>query len=698
MEMFFCPDSVAVIGVSSSITNLASRILSNLKLFRFSGKIYAVGPREEEVEGFPVMDSVRDLPEGIDLAVLLVPARQIPDIAEECGKKGIKNLIVESGGFREFEGKGSDVEERLLEVCKRYGIRFIGPNCIGTINTKNGLCSAFFGFSCPLQPGDISVLAQSGGVGISYATDLSGELVGINKFASYGNGLDTDEVDLIEYLGRDKSTRIISAYIEGIERGREFMRVVSRLEKPIVVLKSNTQPMANPIAASHSAALSGDERVLDAAFRQAGVLRVPNSLIWTNVSKQLQMPLMKGNRLAILSRSGGHAVLATDAAAKIGFDLPEFPPSFFEAVSQYFENSVIHLQNPLDLGQIFFHPVLSHILEETLKLDEVDGILFVHMYTRAHDSDLARMVISQIPALMEKYGKPISTVLFTQRDERQYIRENYKLPLFRSPWHAVQAMGYSRDAWLALKNRRPFEARPLKPDNEAARVVLGAALAEKRNPTLEEALDLVEASGIRRAKHVAVSSREELAAAGEKLGYPVVLKIVHDQASHKTEVGGVEMNCRDAEDLENAWDRMTDSLLKKEISGGLQRAIVQKMAPSGWEFLVGGRRDPNFGPVVLAGFGGTLAEAVDDVGVRVAPLTEKDVQHLLRDTKASRLLDGFRGRPPADRDALQNLILKISRLMVEVEDVEELDLNPVIVHEAGKGLTVVDARVILKNR
>ena len=696
MDKLFYPESVAVVGVSSSITNLAKRILFNLRRFHFTGRVYGVGPRDEDVEGFRLFPSIKDIPDSIDLAVLLVPANSVPKVVEECGEKGIRHLVIESGGFRELDGVGSATEEKLLHVCAKYGIRFVGPNCIGIINRENGLCTPFARLLSPFHEGGISVISQSGGVGQSYITELTSEFVGLNKFISFGNGLNIDEVDLVEYLSRDPGTKVISCYLEGLSRGRELLRVVSRMNKPVVMLKSNTHERTHYVAASHSAALSGDEQVLDAALRQVGALRVMESQEWANVTKQLTMPLMRGNRLAILSRSGGHAVLATDAAHHFGFEIPPFPPEFFEACSPYFQKSVIRLQNPLDMGQVFFHPAIAHIMEECLKLDTIDGVLLIHTYDAEQENDLAHLFLSQILPKVKKYNKPVTLVLYTQRAERHFVRETYRLPLFRTPYQGVQALAHSRDAVKGAARRRAFDATEKRVRNQVRADFLAKVKNEGRSIlNLNESLEFMNLYGIPLAPHHVVSTQEEAVKAADKLGYPVALKLVHDEASHKTDTGGVQLNLKNEDGLRSGWSEIASAAKKAGLSGGLTCAVVQKMSSQGWEMFLGAKRDVNFGPIVMVGSGGILAEVVRDVAVRVSPINREDAEEMLQETKAVKLLDGFRGSPPADKKALIDLLLLISGILLEHDDIVELDLNPVFVHPENQGLTIVDARIVL---
>ncbi len=689
MDKFFFPESVVVVGVSSSHTNLARRILANLKRFGFTGRIYAAGPRPEEVEGFKPYKSVLDIEDKIDLAIVLTPAAVVPQIAEECGRKGITHMLIESGGFGEFEGDGSPTEKKLLEVCRRHGIRFVGPNCIGIINRENGLCTPFARVLDRFVKGGLSAISQSGGVGASFIMDMTLDFVGVSKFVSFGNAVDVKEHDLIEYLSDDPETEVIAAYLEGLSDGRKLLETASRVKKPIVMLKSNRHQSSKKIACSHSAALAGDDRVCRAAMQQAGVLLAQDYMSWTNITKQLFLPPMRGKRLAVLSRSGGHAVLAADAIDEFGFELPAFPQSFFEAVKEYFQGGIIKLQNPLDMGQIFYHPILAHIIEEALKLNEIDGVLFIHTYDAQEEGDIVHTMLSQIPDLIRRYSKPVTVVLHTQREERTYVRENFRIPVFRTPRFAVEAMHYSRinHEYVNSKKAWPYVSK----DPDIDRLALpGAALEAGRDLTLSESLEFCEAAGLKLAPWRRVISLNEALQAASGLGYPLALKLCSSETSHKTDVGGVRLGIRNDSELREAWGRL------EEISDAALEAVLQKMSEPGIEMIVGGKTDDSFGPVVLVGSGGIMTELLEDVSARVAPIDIDDANEMIEELKGVRMLKGFRGFPPADTKALATLIAKVSGIIHQVEAIAELDLNPVIVHADGEGFSIVDARVILK--
>ena len=364
LSHFFYPRSIVVIGVSPERTNLGKNILQNCLTFEYSGEVLSAGIKEGVVYGQRIHPSVEALDRPVDLAVILTPARTVPGILEQCGRKGIRWAVIESGGFSELGEDGTVIEQACCEVAKRYGIRFVGPNGIGVANLENGLALPFWPLREDLKTGPVSVLAQSGGVGLSYLGFLAEESIGVNKFVSMGNKLDVDENDLLEYLIQDEGTRVILLYLEGFTDGRRFLEIASRSGKPILVHKSNRFETSASIAHSHTTALFSDDILVDNALKQAGCIRVNTMNEAMDYIRALTMPPLRGNRLAVVSRSGGHAVIAADACAHYGFELPSFPAELLEKVEKRLRAHVIRLQNPLDLGDLFdldFYEYLSLI-------------------------------------------------------------------------------------------------------------------------------------------------------------------------------------------------------------------------------------------------------------------------------------------------------------------------------------------------
>ena len=400
MEKFFYPRSMVVIGASVTRMNLGHIIVLNNRRNGYEGNIYGVGREEGDISGAPVYDSVDKIPEVPDVAIIISPAQTVPDFMEACGKKGIKRIVIESGGFSEYSEGQNILEEKLLEIADRYNIRFIGPNCIGTVNFDIKMMMPFGFF--PLTPagGRVAMIVQSGGIGGSYLKEFGDNAIIPGKFASIGNKLQIDEVDVLDYMIKDEKTDIITMYMEGFKRGRAFFDLALLSDKPIIVQKSNRSDLAAKIAQSHTTALSADDAVVDGGFRQAAVIRAEDDIDFINAVKIIRLPLMKSRRVAVLSRSGGHAVLTVDACAKFGFSLVDFPPAFIETVKTIYHTRVIAHQNPLDLGEIFDYTIFTKILEEALKLPDVDGVLFNHLYISTYEAEMSREFLGNVGRLV----------------------------------------------------------------------------------------------------------------------------------------------------------------------------------------------------------------------------------------------------------------------------------------------------------
>ncbi|HDM77597.1 MAG TPA: CoA-binding protein, partial [Deltaproteobacteria bacterium] len=380
MRGFFEAESVAVIGVSASPTNLGRAIVYNLTEFRFPGVVYPVGPKGGAFMGHKIYRSVLEIPDPVDLAVILIPAPTIPEVLKECGEKGIKRVVIESSGFSEFADDRKKLEEEILDIADEYGIRFVGPNGIGLINLENGLAVPFMPFEFEYPLGKVAVLAQSGGIGACMLNALAFENIGFSKFVSMGNKLDVNENDLLNFLMEDTSTDTIFIYLEGLTSGRKLMELASSCSKPLIIYKSNYTKASSRIAKSHSASLTSDKKAVDAAFKQAGIFQADSIRESIELIKAFELKPMRGRRLAIISRSGGHAVVAADAAASYGFDLVAFHEEIVKLVEEHSRAGVIKPQNPLDLGDLFELNLYEKILDLALAKDDIDGVCFIHNY------------------------------------------------------------------------------------------------------------------------------------------------------------------------------------------------------------------------------------------------------------------------------------------------------------------------------
>ena len=698
MNGLFCAESVVVVGVSESADNLGQNVMANLVNLGYQGKIYAVGPRGGEVLGHPVYRTIAALPGNPDLAVILTPARFVHDMLVQCGEKGARWAVIESAGFRELGTEGEMLEREIIEASKKFGLHFVGPNCVGMMNTANGLYTTFVAFETPLRRGKIGVFAQSGGVGLSLVERLCTSGTGISKFVSMGNKLDLDEADYLAYLMDDAETAVIYFYLEGFKRGRSFADLARRCSKPIILHKSNTGAMSLTIAQSHTAVLAADDQVVDAVCRESGILRVHSVSEAVRAAKGFCLPPLKGKNLAVLSRSGGHAVVAADVCASYGFSLPPLERDTLNEAQSRSRAGVIRLGNPLDLGDIFDLPFYISVVEKVLGQHNIDGVVFIMVSQMAIEREVTRRLVESLAELSRQAGKPVATVMEIPLEERALLEKSSSSPFFLEPAEAVKAL-----AVLSEWSKTDASDR-LKPESDVSAAPSHGALTipvkkiekwfkdiqkQNRQPLLHEALDLLDLTGIpavpwRMARHL-----NEAIEASEALGFPVALKAVSPSLLHKSDKGGLALDVRDAKSLRNEWRRL------HKVSDDVVGIVVQKMAPASRELVIGGKRDPSFGPVVLTGLGGIMVEVMKDVSIRLAPIDTGAAMKMLGELSGKRILGRFRGMCEADIEAAARILVQVSLLMHHFPQILEMDLNPVSLDDEGKGAVALDARLLM---
>ncbi|MBT8489414.1 MAG: CoA-binding protein, partial [Deltaproteobacteria bacterium] len=437
MHTLFYPKSVMVVGVSSDQFNLGKQIVDNLDRFGFQGPVYPVGHEGGELNGRKISRRIEDVDAVPDLAVFLIPARYIPDALDVCGEKGIRYAVIESAGFNEYGGVGTDLKQKVLNVAGKWGIRFVGPNCISIINLENGMTLPFV----PLDPsmtkkGHVSLASQSGGVIFDSIRLFDFENIGFDKLISMGNKLNLNENDYLDFLVSDQGTHIIGLYLEGISDGRALMNHAFQTEKPILVLKANTNASSSAVARFHTAALAGDDQVADAAMRQAGLLRVQNLQELMDCFKIFSLPVMKGSRLAVLCRSGGQAVLFADATHRHDFQLAQLSDGFFEMVRKETRAGVIRMTNPLDLGDVFDVNIHIGIMEKALREEEVDGLVFGHLYVSEMELEATEKLIKAARSLSLKYGKPVVFAMISEREQWFRMKHIADFPVYYEPDYA----------------------------------------------------------------------------------------------------------------------------------------------------------------------------------------------------------------------------------------------------------------------
>jgi acetate---CoA ligase (ADP-forming) len=678
MKEFFFPGSVLVFGVSDGSANLGKEVIKNLNRFGFGGPVHGIGRKEMMVEGRQVYSDVERVPGAPDLAVLLVPAAGIVDAIRECVKKGITHVVIEAGGFSELGPERRALEEEIRELADGNGVACMGPNCIGVINIENGLCMPFVPFDPQeLRKGKNSFIAQSGGLVHEMVRRCSADNVGLTKVTSIGNKLMVDENDVLQYLLQDQETDVVGVYLEDIKNGRRLMNLALGTTKPVIVLKGNASPSAREIARFHTAALLGDEAVTEAALRQASIHQVKSPQEMIECFKIFSLPLMKGPRIAVLSRSGGQSVLLADEAYRYGFSLSTLSSELFDMIGERSKGSVIRRTNPIDLGDIFDESFYLDVVDKALQDDGVDGAVFFFDYElnnyRAFD------IMEGVERVCRLRQKPVVLCMVPDRDNWFKVRYSSSFPFFSEPERGLSALRRSlaHHARITAENGGAVLAHSVY--KESGRLAVSSS---RRIAPARETFSLMDSHGIPTIEYELVRTAEEGIAAAQRMGYPVALKQVEPFILHKTEVGAIQLNIADDGGLRQLF---------AEGKGDLY--LLQKMAPKGVETIIGGKRDGEFGPVIVFGLGGIFVEVLKDVTMRVAPVDEASAREMIGEIKGAGLLKGARGTPPADLEALTKAIVNVSELFVAHPEVASLDVNPFVVFQKGSGGCALDVKM-----
>jgi acetyltransferase len=694
MKGFFYPKSVVVIGVSEKPTNMGRMIVKNMITKGFNGQVHAVGPGGGVILGRPIRRSVKDISFPMDLAVILTPAHTIPQLVGECGERGIRRMVIESAGFSELSRERKSLEEELLTIARKHDIRFIGPNCIGLVNTENGLATPFVSVSTHFQTGKVSVISQSGGVALNYMDALAFEGVNFNKVTSIGNKLNVNEIELLDYfVNEDRGTEIICMYLEGLKNGRKLIDIARSSKKPIIVHKSGIGRAGAASAASHTGSLASDDRIVSSAFKQAGMIRVRSTGMMMDLVKIFELPPMKGRNLAIVSRSGGHGVIAADTAEHFEFNLPPFPEEDLKLIKQHVRGGVINLRNPLDLGDLFDLSIYEVIAQQILSSNHIDGLVLVHGYSEA-EKDASRQFMSRVKELSEIHHKPVALCLNIDDEETAYLRRNFDFPFYNSPEHGTMSLNVSYRTHLYREAHKTFVPHHRAVDTEPASIILDGAKAEDRNPSQVECFDILKYYDFPVPEYRGAETAGGAADAAEKIGFPVVLKVDVPSIVHKSDVGGIIMNLNTAEEVTAAFNGLQARLDSHLAEGEGFAALVMKQANLvGQEVIFGVKQDATFGPVLLFGLGGIFAELLEDVSLRVLPLDRTDAVEMIQEIRGYEALVGARGTARKDIDSLVDQLLSLSQMAQDFPQIKEIDLNPVMSNE--KGCLALDARFIL---
>ena len=690
---FFSPEGVAIIGASTNPSKLSHGILKNMTLYGFAGGIYPVNPQADEILGLKTYPEVTRVPDPVDLAVVVLPAPMTPPILHACGERGIKAVIIISGGFREVGGSGIKLEEECRQIAAQYGMRLIGPNCVGTLDLHTGLNTTFIE-GVPAT-GSIGFLSQSGAVCGGVVDYIADKYVGFSHFASLGNELDVDETDMIAFFGEHPEVKVIAAYVEGIQDGEKFIRVAGEVsrQKPIVMLKAGRSGAGARAVSSHTGSLAGAYSAYQAAFKQAGVIEVENLPALFDVAWALScQPLPRGNRVAIFTNAGGPAALASDALAANGFTLGDIKEGQQARLAEKLNPSA-QVSNPVDmLGGAESHE-FEHCLATLLHDDGFDVFLPMLVPQALVDpAEVARAIASQA----SRTDKTVLACMVGEKSlgsARQVLHQN-KVPMNifpEVPGEVLGAMGRYA-GWVAKERLEPVTFTDI--DAQA----VAEALAQSDAAVLGEASTrpLLEAYGLDLIPGGVAKNPEEAVQIAEQTGFPVAIKIVSPQILHKSDKGGIQLNLKNAAEVRQGVAAMENVIHQNAPEAEIHGYLVEQMALKGMEVIVGMRRDPTFGPLMMFGFGGVTVELFKDVGFGVAPLTTDQALEMIQSTRAGRLLEGYRGGEVYDLEAVTEAILRLSQFALDHTEVSEVEINPLLVLPKGKGAKVLDARIILK--
>ena len=695
LDAIFAPKSVAVLGVTTTPGTVPYDIFYNILTSGYRGTLYPVAPGKRSVCAVRAYRYVLDIEDPVDLAVIVFPAEVVDRALEQCGKKGIKAAIVISAGFREIGPEGVQREERLKAICAEYGIRLIGPNCLGVINTDPAVqLNASFARKMPMA-GRIAFLSQSGALCTAVLDYAREKQIGFSKFVSFGNKAGVSETDLFEYLHQDPQTDVILLYLEELREGRKLLEVARRVTrgpnaKPILAIKSGRTPQGADAAASHTGSLAGEDPICDAVFQEAGIVRV-NTIdeMFNAAIMYAYQPMPHGNRLAIVTNAGGPGVMATDAAVSMGLAVPRLAESTQQRLREPLP-ATANVKNPVDvIGDARadrYQAALRHVLDDP-QIDQVLVILTPQSMTDIEA--IARGIVE----IGRNATKPIACSFMGAEDVASGIRllQEAHLPHYILPEWACAAMAAVQRirAWRALELDEPEQ---LPVDRAAARIIDSAPAGYLEEP---EALAVLAAYGLPVPQHRLCTDADEAAQFADQIGYPVVLRIVSPQVVHKWDVGGVVLNLQEASAVRSAFEQMVQRVRQAVPQAEIRGAVVRRMIPPGHEVILGVKRDPSFGPVLMFGLGGLYVELFKDVTFGLAPISRGGAQRMLRQVKAFKILEGLRGSPPADVENIRQCIQRLGQLAADFPRISELDINPLIVGPKQQGNTVADVRIRL---
>jgi acetyltransferase len=696
LDNFFEPESVAVIGASRDPEKLGYAVLDNLQKGGFEGTLYPINPKAEEILGLQAYGSVLDTPGPVDMAIIVVPSKIVPHVLRECGEKGTSAVVIITAGFREAGREGLERERELIDIAEEYELRLIGPNCLGVIDTETPLNATFAAGMPPGGP--IAFMSQSGALGTAVLDLAMAGRIGFSKFASLGNKADVSETDLLKAWGDDPNSRVILIYVEGLPDGQAFMEVAREVtrHKPVVAIKSGVTKSGSRAVSSHTGSLAGSEAAYKAAFKQIGVTRAESmEQLFDYALGFAYQPLLKGNRIGIVTNAGGPGILATDAVEHAGLEIPRLSHETVRALNDYLPGAA-SAANPVDVLGDAMADRYEHAIELVLNDEKVDGLIVIVTPQAMTEIEKTAHAVGR---MAEEADKPILACFMGEArvDAGVRVLREYGVPNYPFP-ERVAATLAAMDAYRVEKDRSIFEPEPCEVCQPPVEKLFAQVRDEGRAAIGDaEAREVLEAYGFPVPQSHLAETPEEAVEKAEEIGYPVVLKVASPDILHKTDVGGVKLGLDSPTDVRDAFDLIIYRAGRYMPDARVWGCLVQEMVTGGREILVGMNRDPQFGPLVAFGLGGIYVEALKDVAFRVAPFSRKEAEEMIHEIRSYPLLAGVRGEPPADHEAMIDALMRISQLVTDFPEIVELDINPLTVFEEGRGATAIDMRLVLSS-
>lgn len=698
LDAIFKPRSIAVIGTSRKDGTIGREILRNLVDHGFNGPVYPVNPNAQYVHSIKCFPSISAIPDPVDLAIIVIPNELVLPVVEECGEKGVKGIVVISAGFKEIGEKGAKLEEELVKIIKRYGIRLVGPNCMGVINTDSNIrMNATFAVSRPLK-GVVGFMSQSGALGniiLDYAKALK---IGFSKFVSMGNKADVSGNDLLEDFELDPNVDIILMYLESFGNPRKFTMIARNLakKKPIIAVKAGRTYAGAMAASSHTGALAGLDVAVDALFEECGVLRATSvEELFDYAMGFTNQPLPQGNRVAIVTNAGGPGIMATDACVSLDLEMSNLEDNTKEILLKNLPEEA-SIANPIDIlgdgGPKRYKLTLDTVLNDP-NVDAVIAIFVPPLMSKPLE------IAKAISEVSQKYDKPVLGCFMGREAVIESIHELEKnnIPAYLFPESAAKTIAamYRYKKWRERKEG-PIKQFPV--DKAKVKMIFDKAKSKGLGYLPQsDVRQVLEAYGFLFSKSKLASSEDDAVKIADEFGYPVVIKVESPDIVHKSDVGGVVLDLRDEGELRNGYRDLMNRIEEKATDAEIKGILVNEMVKGGKETILGMTLDASFGPLIMFGLGGIYVEVLKDVNFRITPVSDLDAEDMVSSLKGSALLKGVRGEAPVDTEAIKEHIQRLSRLVEDFYEIEELDINPFVVFEEGKKPIVLDARIKIKS-